>query len=91
MDSANVELVQSIYTAYERGDYHSNEWAHPTIAYVIADGPSLGRWVGLAGMSDAWSEWMSTWQGLRADVDEYRDFARLVFGDSPSVASRAGA
>ena len=73
MTSENLELVRSIFAAYEQGDYHSNEWAHPTIEYVIADGPSPGRWLGLAGMSEAWREWLNAWEGLRIDVDEYRE------------------
>jgi hypothetical protein len=71
--SANLDLVRSIYAGYERGDYHSNEWADPAIEYVIRDGPSPGRWVGLAGMSGAWSGWLNAWEGLRAAVDEYRE------------------
>lgn len=73
MTLENLELVRSIFAAYEHGDYHSNEWAHPTIEYVIADGPSPGRWLGLAGMPDAWREWLNAWEGLRVDVEEYRE------------------
>jgi ketosteroid isomerase-like protein len=73
MASANVDLVRSIFAAYERGDYHSNEWADPAIEYVITDGPSPGRWLGLAGMSEAWSLWLNAWEGLRSDVEEIRE------------------
>jgi ketosteroid isomerase-like protein len=71
--SANLDLVRSIFAAHERGDYHSNEWADPAIEYVIADGPSPGRWVGLVGMSEAWSWWLNAWEDLRTDVEEYRE------------------
>jgi ketosteroid isomerase-like protein len=71
--SENLDLVRSIFAAYERGDYHSNEWADPAIEYVIADGPSPGSWVGLVGMSEAWSWWLNAWEGLRSDVEEYRE------------------
>jgi ketosteroid isomerase-like protein len=73
MTSANVQLVRSIYADWERGDYGSVEWADPDIAFVIADGPSPGRWAGLAGMSEGVRTWLSPWQGLRQELVEYRE------------------
>jgi ketosteroid isomerase-like protein len=40
MSQQNVEIVRSLYAAWERGDYASTEWAHPKIEIVFADGPS---------------------------------------------------
>jgi ketosteroid isomerase-like protein len=73
MESANLDLVRSIYAAWERGDYSSSEWAHPNIECVIADGPAPGRWMGAAAMAAAWRDFMSAWEDWRVEVDEYRE------------------
>jgi ketosteroid isomerase-like protein len=51
MASANLELVRWIYTAWERGDYRSADWADPDIEYVQLDGPAPGSWIGLGGLA----------------------------------------
>jgi ketosteroid isomerase-like protein len=72
-DSPNVELVRSIYAAWERGDYGSAEWAHPEIEYVLVDGPSPGSWKGLASMATAWRDFLSAWEEFRSEAEEYRE------------------
>jgi hypothetical protein len=67
-----VELVRSIFAAWERGDLRSVEWAEPEIEFVIADGPAPGSSIGLPGMAAAMRELLSAWQGWRVEADEYR-------------------
>jgi ketosteroid isomerase-like protein len=52
--SANLDLVRSLYAAWERGDWSSAEWAHPEIEYVLPDGPDPGHFKGIAEMAEAW-------------------------------------
>src|SRR5919204_2757303 len=71
--SENLDLVRSIYAAWERGDFSSAEWAHPEIEYVWLDGPAPGRWTGHAGMSEAARSIFNAWEDYRVKADEYRE------------------
>ena len=71
-DSANLDLVRSIYADWERGDFHSVGWADPEIEYVIVGGPVSGAWAGLDGMAVGWRGWLDAWTDYRTEVDEYR-------------------
>jgi ketosteroid isomerase-like protein len=73
MGSPNLDLVRSLYAAWERGDYDSAEWAHPDIETVIADGPAPGSWTGVAGMAQAWRDFLSAWDEFRVEAEEYRE------------------
>jgi ketosteroid isomerase-like protein len=68
----NLDLVRSIYTAWERGDFSSAEWAASDIEFAIADGTDPGVWTGIAGLAVAWREVLSVWDDLRMEVDDYR-------------------
>jgi ketosteroid isomerase-like protein len=70
--SANLDLVRSIYAAWERGDFDSAEWAHPQIDYVRVDGPEPGTWTGLAGMAEAVRAYAGAWDDVRLLMDECR-------------------
>ena len=72
MDSANLDLVRSIYADIERGDYSSAEWAHPQIEYVVADGPDPGSFTGRDGLVQAMRSLFSALGDVRAEADEYR-------------------
>jgi len=73
MSSANLELVRSIYTAWERGDWSSAAWADPEIEYAMADGPSAETRIGLAGMSQLFADWLSAWDGWTVTAEGYRE------------------
>lgn len=73
MASANVELVRSIWTDWERGNFSSVEWAHPDIELVFADPLDLGRWKGLAGIAEGWRRFLSAWEELRSEAEEFRE------------------
>jgi ketosteroid isomerase-like protein len=73
MTSPNVDLVRSIYTAWERGDFGAAEWAHPEIELVIGDGLRTSSWIGVAVVTEAARDFRSTWEDWREEVDEYRE------------------
>jgi ketosteroid isomerase-like protein len=73
MASPNLDLVRSIYAAQERGDFARDEWVHPDIEFVIADGPSPGRWNGPEGLTEGWRDWLSAWQNLRVETQGFRE------------------
>jgi ketosteroid isomerase-like protein len=70
----NLDVVRSIYTDWERGDFFSSaDWAHPEIEFVLADGPEPGIWKGLTGMAEAARLRLSGWDEYRFEADEYRE------------------
>ena len=71
MSQENVDLVRSIYGAWERDDYSSLDWAHPQMEYVIADGPSPGSWSGIDGMVEGFREVLSAWEDWSVLADDY--------------------
>jgi ketosteroid isomerase-like protein len=71
--SENLDLVRSIYAGWERGDFAGTEWADPNIELVYAEGPAAGRWTGVAGMAQAWRDFLGNWEGYRIDVEGYRE------------------
>jgi ketosteroid isomerase-like protein len=72
MASVNVNLVRSIFAAWERGDFSSAEWARPEIEFVIVDGPAPGSWRGVAEMARAYRGWIGAFDEYRVVADEYR-------------------
>jgi ketosteroid isomerase-like protein len=89
--SENLDLVRSLYAAFERGDYSSSDWAHPDMEWVIADGPDPGTWTGLAGMAEGFRSSTGVWTEVRAEVEEYReiDDARILVLELRRARGRA--
>jgi ketosteroid isomerase-like protein len=73
--SVNLELVRSIYAAWERGDYRSLEWAHADLEYRVADGPSPDIWTGIEGMTEAFRDVLAAWEDWGVVADDYRELA----------------
>jgi ketosteroid isomerase-like protein len=71
MSETNLELVRSIYAGWEKGDFGSNEWAHPDIEFSFADGPEPQLWRGLEAMAEGYREWLRAWREFRAEPEEY--------------------
>ena len=73
MAASNLDLVRSIYAAWERGDYSAVDWVDPDIEYIHPDGPEPGHWTGLAGMRTAARERLSAWDNYRPEAEDYRE------------------
>jgi ketosteroid isomerase-like protein len=84
--STNVDVVRSIYSAWERGDYSCAEWADPEIEYVFADGPDPGTRKGLAGVVEGVRAWLSAWDEFSFTAEEFR----ALDGERVLVLNRFG-
>jgi ketosteroid isomerase-like protein len=73
VSSPNLDLVRSIYAAWERGDFSSVEWAEPEIECVFVSGTAAGRWTGLAGMAEGLRNFLDARDDFRAEAEEYRE------------------
>jgi ketosteroid isomerase-like protein len=71
--STNLDLVRSIYAAWERGDFTSVVWADPDIEWTVMDGPDPGTWKGLAEMSEGLRGWFAAWEDTRVKAEEFRE------------------
>ena len=72
-DSANLDLVRSIYADLEHGDFSRADWADPEIEFVAVEGPEPGSGTGLAGLGAAWGGFLSAWEDLRVEAEDYRE------------------
>jgi ketosteroid isomerase-like protein len=74
MSSSNLELVRSIYAAWERGDFSETYWVDPEIDFQsIGDSPGAVAAQGLEGMKTSWREWLNAWEGFQVKAVDYRE------------------
>ncbi len=73
MSRENVELVRSVYAAWERGDYGAGDWHESDVEFVMADGPNPGRWIGTQAVAKGWGDFLSAWHDFRQVADAYRE------------------
>jgi ketosteroid isomerase-like protein len=71
MPSANLDLVRSLFAAWERGDFSSSDWAHPEIEWAIGVTTGYERGTGLAALTKVWRIYLSMWDDFHAEADEY--------------------
>lgn len=74
MPSENLELVQSVYADWERGDFsRTAEWADPAIEWARFGGEGAGAWTGLDAMFEAVEEILGSTGPIRAQAERYHD------------------
>jgi hypothetical protein len=89
--SENLDLVHSIYAAWERGDFSSSDWAHPHIEHTDAEGPLAGDTGALVRIGHGLREFLSEWKDFRLVADSYLelDAERVLVLDHRAGRSRA--
>lgn len=71
MSEENLELLRSIYSRWERGDYTETSWADPQIEFGFADGPAPTIAIGVDAMATTWRDALSVWSGLCAEAEKF--------------------
>jgi ketosteroid isomerase-like protein len=71
--SANLDLVRTVLSGWERGDWSQTDWAHPEIEFVVADGPDRRHASGVDGMTGLWREFLAAWADYAVRPLEYRE------------------
>jgi ketosteroid isomerase-like protein len=74
--SANLDLVRSIFTEWERGDFRNVRSAHREIEYLVIGRLEPGRWDGLAAMTASVRDHMAAWESYGISAAELRELDR---------------
>ena len=69
--SPNRDFVRSVCANWAHGDFSSAEWADAEIEYVLVDGPSPGRWTGLAAMGKAFRGVLNAYTEYHVAAEEF--------------------
>jgi ketosteroid isomerase-like protein len=73
MSPANVDLVRSIYEAWEGGDFsRASEWAHPEIECVSFGGPVSGGFTGTDAIAEGWRAMLEIVDDAQPEAQDYR-------------------
>ena len=74
MTSVNLELVQSIYADWERGDFSQTpRWADEGIEWARFGGQGAGAWTGQEAITQAIGELLGSFDDIRALADHYEE------------------
>jgi ketosteroid isomerase-like protein len=68
MSQENVEIVRSIYAAWAKGDFPSDEWADPNIEFGM---PSEAASCGVEAMGRSWADFLSSWEDVATVPEEF--------------------
>jgi len=72
MSRENVELVRSIYAAWERGDFASTDWADPEIEMVGVSDLLPTSVTGVDQLARSWSEAINAYEDYSVEAEEFR-------------------
>jgi ketosteroid isomerase-like protein len=73
MTSANLELVRSIYAAWEHGDFSRAGGFDPAVAWEYVGGPEPSSGTGIAGMAAPMRDWLYAWDEWHIEATDYRE------------------
>jgi ketosteroid isomerase-like protein len=71
--SENLDLVRSIYAAWERGDFSRIAGLHPEITWAYVGGPEPSSGTGMAEMAAPMRDWLRAWEEWHIEATEYRE------------------
>ncbi len=73
--SNNLQIVESIIEAWERGDFSDASWADPEIEFVVDDVLSRDTWKGIERLGEGWLTFLSSWEDYRVEREELKELS----------------